>query len=96
MRKLQASGKTVIIYSDYPVKEKLDALSFTPDYSFWSGDGFIECMKPDSSGIARVIDSLGFDRVEILYVGDRYGRDGLCAEGTGIDYMDVKEFVKKI
>lgn len=96
IKSLQASGKIIVVYSDYPVKEKLDALKLSPNYQFWSEDGVIECMKPDSSGITRAVDALGLGREEILYVGDRYDRDGLCAEEAGFGYMDVREFVKKI
>ncbi|MBQ7593829.1 MAG: HAD family hydrolase [Synergistaceae bacterium] len=94
LRKFQTSGKTIIIYSDYPVKEKLRALNFEPDKYFWSTDGFINCMKPDASGLLRIIRTFKLNAQNILYVGDRYDRDGKCAENTGVAYMDVKEFVK--
>ena len=77
MKKLQASGKKIIIYSDYPAKEKLKALGFSPDYVFWSNDGIINCMKPDSSGITLALKVVGLEYANILYVGDRFDRDGI-------------------
>lgn len=96
MRGLQEKGKTIIVYSDYPVKEKLNAMNFTPDYGFWSGDELIRCMKPDCSGLVRVLDSLELGRECVLYVGDRDDRDGLCAKAAGVSYMDVKEFMRRL
>lgn len=95
MQIFSVQGKSFVIYSDYPVKEKLSALGLCPDYSFWSDDGVINCMKPNSRGLEVIIFLLGTGRSEILYVGDRYDRDGLCASGAGIDYMDVRDFMKK-
>ncbi len=94
MQKLQASGKKIIVYSDYPAQEKLKALGFSPDYVFWSNDGIMNCMKPDSSGITRALKVTGLEYANILYVGDRFDRDEICAREAGFDYMDVKEFMK--
>ncbi len=94
LKELQTSGKIIIVYSDYPVKEKLRALNFEPDKYYWSNDGFINCMKPSASGLLRIIRELKLNAQNILYVGDRYDRDGECAGRAGIDYADVKEFVK--
>lgn len=94
MKKIQYSGKKIIVYSDYTVKEKLEALEFSADYVFWSNDSVINCMKPDSSGIMRAVKVIGLEGANILYIGDRFDRDGICAGNAGFDYMDVKEFMK--
>ena len=86
------AGTKIIIYSDNPVKEKINAINFTPDYAFWSCDEMIHCMKPDSQGLINIINFLGLNKSEVLYIGDRYDKDGLCALGAGIDYLDVKNF----
>lgn len=91
----QSSGKIIIVYSDYPVQEKLNALKILPDYSFWSSDKLIKCMKPNSTGLINIINNLKLNRKYILYVGDRYDRDGICAKNSGVDYMGVREFEKK-
>ena len=86
------SGGLVIVYSDYPVGEKLRAMGLTVDHEFWSGDPIINCLKPDSRGLENVIERLKLLRAEILYVGDRDDRDGECARRAGVDYMDVTDF----
>ncbi len=84
---------TIVIYSDNPVAEKIKALDFTPDYAFWSDDDLIKCMKPNAAGLKNIVKLLNLNREEILYIGDRDDRDGLCAESAGVDYCDVKKFV---
>ena len=44
-------------------------------------------MKPDKSGLERILAITGFDPCEALFIGDRYEKDGKCAESTGIDYI---------
>ena len=88
----QKSGVKIIIYSDNPVKEKINAINFIPDYAFWSCDEIINCMKPDSHGLLNIIKFLAVNKREVLYIGDRFDRDGLCAKSAGIDYIDVKNF----
>lgn len=87
-------GITIVIYSDNPVSEKIKALDFTPDYAFWSDDDLIKCMKPNAAGLKNIVKLLNLNREEILYIGDRDDRDGLCAKNAGVDYCDVKKFVK--
>ena len=94
VKRLHESGTIIIVYSDYPVKEKLSALGLKPDYAYCSTDKIVKCMKPDSEGLLRIINISGVDKKDILYVGDRYEKDGLCACGAGIDYLDVKVFVR--
>ena len=86
-------GITIVIYSDNPVAEKIKALDFTPDYAFWSDDDLIKCMKPNADGLKNIVKLLNLNREEILYIGDRDDRDGLCAENAGVNYCDVKKFV---
>ena len=90
------TGTMIIVYSDYPVREKLCALNLQPDYSYWSGDDVIRCMKPDSSGLSRVIAMLGLEGKNILYVGDRDDKDGECARNAGVEYVDAADFGRKI
>ena len=87
-------GVTIVIYSDNPVAEKIKALDFVPEYAFWSDDDLIKCMKPNPTGLKNIIGLLKLNREEILYIGDRDDRDGACAKNAGVDYCDVKKFVK--
>lgn len=90
------AGGLTIVYSDYPVEEKLRAMSLTVDHGYWSGDPIIGCLKPEARGLNNVIERLGLLRAEILYVGDRDDRDGECARRAGVAYLDVKEFERRL
>ncbi len=90
------AGGLAIVYSDYPVEEKLRAMGLTVDHEFWSGDPIIDCLKPEARGLNNVIGRLRLLRAEILYVGDRDDRDGECARRAGVAYLDVKEFERRL
>ena len=90
----QLRGVKIVIYSDNQVAEKIKALDFVPDYAFWSDDDLIKCMKPNADGLKNIIKLLKLNREDILYIGDRDDRDGVCAKNAAVDYCDVKEFVK--
>ena len=90
------SGGMVIVYSDYPVEDKLRAMDLEVDREYWSGDPLIDCLKPDPRGLNNIIDRLQLDRSAILYVGDRDDRDGECARRSGVTYLDIGEFERRL
>lgn len=88
---LHKRNKTVVIYSDYPVENKLKALGIKADACYTSADERINCMKPDARGIAVILSDIGCQAEDVLMVGDRYEKDGLAAEANGVDYMIVSK-----
>ncbi|MBQ3336708.1 MAG: HAD family hydrolase [Selenomonadaceae bacterium] len=90
----QRLGVKMIVYSDNPVKEKLWAINFFPDESFSSDDEQIRCMKPDSRGLKKILALTNLKPDEVLYIGDRDDRDGICARRAGVEYLDVKDLEK--
>lgn len=92
--KHQRLGVKMIVYSDYPVNKKISAIDFKPDYTFYSNDDLIKCMKPDSAGLKNILTALKLKPNEVLFIGDRDDRDGLCAKNAGVDYLNVKNFPK--
>ena len=88
----QRLGVKMIVYSDYPVNKKISAVDFKPDYTFYSNDEIIKCMKPDSAGLKNILKSLNLKPDEVIFIGDRDDRDGLCAKNAGVDYLNVKNF----
>ena len=92
----QLRGVKIVIYSDNQVDEKIKALDFVPDYAFWSDDDLIKCMKPDSKGLNNILNFLCLKPAEVLYIGDRDDRDGICAKSAGVKYFDVREFTKNL
>lgn len=92
---LHKKGITVVIYSDYPVEDKLRALGIEADACYTSADARIGCMKPDPRGIAVILEDLGCPAEDALMIGDRYEKDGLAAEGNHVDYVIVCKSRKK-
>ena len=86
----QNSGVKMIVYSDNPVKEKLRAIDFSPDASFSADE--IHCMKPDAHGLKNILAAMNLNSCDVLFIGDRDDRDGLCAKAAGVDYLNVKNF----
>lgn len=92
---LHSKKITVVIYSDYPVENKLDALEITADACFTSADERINCMKPAPRGIHVILEELGCDAQEVVMIGDRYEKDGLAAKENGVDYIIVGKTKKE-
>lgn len=90
----KSRGKEVVIYSDYPAKEKAEVLSIQYDLLFYPGHGIANEMKPSTRGINTIIDSLRVSNDKILYVGDRYDTDGEAARKGKMEYMDIKKLRK--
>jgi FMN phosphatase YigB (HAD superfamily) len=83
-------GAVIVVYSDHPVKEKCAAINLNADYTFCALDKQINCLKPDANGLKYIVNILNLDTKDIVYIGDRYKKDGLCAASGGIDYWQVK------
>jgi FMN phosphatase YigB (HAD superfamily) len=85
---LQKKGAKIIVYSDHPAVKKLSVLRpFKADYVFSHGDPGIPRLKPDTAGLRHIINVAGEAVENMAFIGDRYNRDGLCAEAAGMDYV---------
>lgn len=93
LEKVMRAGSRVIVYSDYPVNEKLSALSFRPSEAYSSDD--LHCMKPNPSGISRVLKQAGILPEACLVIGDRYEKDGMLADAMGADFLLLPPGQKK-
>ena len=49
-------------------------------------------MKLDARDLRKILAEFGLNPAEVLYIGDRDDRDGICAKAAGVDYLDVKNF----
>lgn len=87
IKDLKSKGKTIVIYSDYPVEDKLKALGFEADYCYTSEDEKIGTMKPDKKGISVILNDLNIDNHNAVMIGDRYEKDGLAAIANDVDYV---------
>ena len=86
---LREKGISIIVYSDYPVEEKLRALGINADLCFTSADEQINCMKPDPKGLKVILETLKLDAADAVMIGDRYEKDGLAAIENKMDYIIV-------
>ncbi len=84
LEKASAAGVPIIVYSDYPVKEKLAALSFAPNLAYSADD--LGCLKPDAAGILRVLAQQSIAPEKCLVIGDRAEKDGVLAANMGAEY----------
>lgn len=85
--RLRAAGTTIAVWSDYPVTDKLAALSLTADHCLWAGDPHVGALKPDPAGLLHLIARTGTDRDRVLMVGDRLSHDGAAAEAANVDFL---------
>lgn len=92
---LKKKGISIVIYSDYPVEEKLRALGIDADWCFSSADEQINCMKPDPKGLRVILETLSLNAEDAIMVGDRYKKDGLAAIENKMDYIIVPASKKK-
>jgi FMN phosphatase YigB (HAD superfamily) len=80
---LRRNGALVVVYSDYPVTDKLNAIGLRADHAFCAQDEIILCLKPCGKGLANIVGLMGVPAEDMLFIGDRYEKDGLCAASVG-------------
>lgn len=85
LAKARDAGITIIVYSDYPVEEKLSAMCFAPDMAYCSND--IGTSKPDASGLKRILSVNNIISEQCLVIGDRKEKDGILAQNLGADAL---------
>lgn len=89
LARYRESGGVVAIYSDLPVEKKARAIGMRADYLFYSGDGTLRGMKPDKADMQVILGKIGFVAEDVLFIGDRYSRDGLSAQSVGMDFLII-------
>ena len=98
MNALKENGSQVVLYSDYPVAEKACAVEISADFMFHAGSAEIRCMKPSPQGLVNILRVTETSPSDALFVGDRYAKDGLCAEAAGVEYVILSKsrFVRAV
>lgn len=95
IEELRQKGVKVVVYSDYPVEEKLKALAIDVDAQYTSMDERINALKPDPKGLSVILQDFGMDAESVLMVGDRMSKDGEAALLNGVDYLILSKNPKK-
>ncbi len=75
------------VFSDYPVKEKLDALQLKADAVVSATDAEVDRLKPDPKGLIVTASKLNAAIGNCLSIGDRDDKDGECARRAGMPYL---------
>jgi len=92
VRKWRSAGKKVVIYSDYPVKEKCEVLKVEADAMFSSDEIRIGQMKPSVKALEVICGEFDVRPEDILIVGDRMSKDGKMAETFGCKYVILEKW----
>ena len=79
------AGVAVIVCSDYPVREKLEALRFSPDQAYSAED--LGCMKPNAEGLITMLTKQHIDPNACLVIGDREDKDGILGSNMGAEVL---------
>lgn len=85
----------IIIYSDYPTKDKLKAIDIYYDKAYDSTNKLIKVLKPDVKGINYILKDNQLKPEEILFIGDRDSKDGECARRINASYIILPKFRRK-
>jgi FMN phosphatase YigB (HAD superfamily) len=81
-------GLAVGVYSDYPTREKVEALglSLFIDLHLCSTDREINAFKPSPAGILEACRRWGVAPGCLLYIGDRQEVDGEASRAAGVKF----------
>lgn len=92
---LRKSGKKVIILSDYPTEDKLEALCIEADGQYYTLGERIGAPKPSPKGLLAIMEDLGVSPEDMILIGDRMEKDGECAKAAGVEYIILPRHVRK-
>jgi HAD superfamily hydrolase (TIGR01549 family) len=81
---LNSSGKTIAVLSDYPAEAKLDALGLKAHFVVSALDEDVGRLKPDPTGLYKILKLVGTDVQRSVMIGDRFDRDGEVARRVGM------------
>ncbi len=81
---IKRKKKVIGILSDYPAKEKMQALSLEADYIVTAHDEAVGRLKPHSRGLEILMRTAGVEPSRTVLIGDRVDRDGAAAQRAGV------------
>jgi putative hydrolase of the HAD superfamily len=91
LAQLREDGIKIVVFSDYPVKEKVARFGLEIDGSYSTSDTEINMLKPNRKGLDVISETMSVPCEEILVIGDRYEKDGRLAENFNSDYIILKK-----
>jgi FMN phosphatase YigB (HAD superfamily) len=81
--RVRETARTLVVFSDYPAAEKLQALELEADLIVTALDPQVDRFKPHPSGLLRVSQLTRVEPAQMVLIGDRADRDGECARRAG-------------
>jgi phosphoglycolate phosphatase len=81
---LASANKLIAVFSDYPAQAKLTALGLKADIIVSATDVDIGRLKPDPTGLHKILKHSGTSPQRALMIGDRPDRDGEAARLAGV------------
>lgn len=84
---LRARGIRIGVLSDYPVEAKLSTLGLQADAVCCSTEPDVDCLKPGTAGLKKLLDFLRLEPSECVMIGDRMERDGACARSLNVRFL---------
>lgn len=81
---IKRKKKILGIFSDYPAKEKMQAMSLEADHIVTAHDEAIGMLKPHPRGLEILMRTAGVEPSRTVLIGDRLDRDGVAARRAGV------------
>ncbi len=91
LNEMRTKGYQIVIYSDYPVEDKLKILDIKADRIFYPSDHTFSELKPDKSVMEHIVENAEIDVSDCYFIGDRDEKDGISAGFIGAKYYNVKK-----
>ena len=92
---LRKRGSKVVVWSDYPTRDKLEALAVEVDASFGPDDERIDELKPSPKGLNVIMSTFGAKPSDVLMIGDRAEKDGAAAAAASVDYVILPRSISR-
>jgi HAD superfamily hydrolase (TIGR01549 family) len=85
------AGKRIAILSDYPAADKLAALGLSADFVVAATDPDIARLKPDPTGLLRLLHWADVPPHRAIMIGDRADRDAAVANRAGVPALILSD-----
>lgn len=82
---LHRSGRITAVLSDYSAQDKIAALGLDADVVVSATDEDVQALKPDPTGLVKVLRVTGVTAERAVMVGSRVDRDQAMASRVGMD-----------
>lgn len=86
-KKIKIMNIKIAVVSDYPVKEKLEALGLKADVLVCSTDEDVDAFKPNPNGFIMASKKLSIPKEKCVVIGDREDKDGEASRRANMFFL---------